>query len=265
MAGFFYYPNKLIIVLRKRIANRAAIKKLRRNHSLWRILSAYQAASDSTGCSYSDYWTLYTYVRRYRYEEILECGTGISTIVMACALKENEATTGTGGRITSMEDMDNWYAHAKAIIPPDLAGYIDIVLSKRTEYCHSIFRGVGYRDIPPRKYDFVFIDGPGTSAPSDNTVAFDFDYVNVVWKSERPVCAILDKRLGTCYVLQKIFGIDKVRYDPSLGLSFIGPCQRKDIRSKISGKSFSHNLSALRKKKLHLKMNFSTNKSKHCR
>ena len=261
MAGPVYYFNKLIIKIQKKILDRTARIKLKRNPGLWRVLCEYQAASRSTGCNCSDYWELYRYVRKNRPTEILECGTGVSTIVMACALKDNEAETGERGRITSMEDMAEWYSHAVALVPRDLAGYINLVFSERTEYCHSIFRGVGYREIPPRSYDFIFIDGPGTLAPSDNAVAFDFDYINVVRRADRPVFAILDKRLGTCYVFQKIFGAKKVRYHPARGLSYIGPFSKEDIRSKISGRSFSHHLSPFRKKELNLRMTFRTIKS----
>lgn len=263
MTGLFYYPSRAIIGIQKRIINRIAHIKLKRNQGLWRTISAYKAVSKSTGCNYRDYWKLYCYVRKHKPVEILECGTGVSTIVIAFALEENEAENGIRGRITSMEDIDSWYNYAKAIIPPNLSAYIDLVFSERTEYYHSIFRGVGYKKIPSRAYDFVFIDGPGTRAPSDNTVTFDFDYINVVRKSNKPVFAILDNRLSTCYVFQKIFGLKKVKYYPELGLSYIGPCSKKDILSGISGKaSFSSHLHPFLKNELNLRMNFQTIKSK---
>lgn len=259
----FISLNRAIISLQKRIMNRKARIRLKGNQGLWQVLSRYLEVSKSTGCSYSDYWILYSYVRKHKPVEILECGTGVSTILLAYALKENEAESGVTGRVTSMEDISGWYKHASAIIPQTLAGYIDLTFSERTEYKHSIFRGVGYKEIPSREYDFVFIDGPGTLAPSDKVVTFDFDYINVVKRSTKPVFAMLDKRLGTCYVLQKIFGVEKVKYYPSLGLSYIGPCEKKDIRSKISGRSFSHHLSPFGNNELNLHMTCKTIKSKH--
>ena len=253
-----------MIDLQKHIHNKIAKHNLHLNQGLWQVFQSYKTISKSTGCNYSDYWRLYCHIREKKPVEILECGTGVSTILMAYALKENESETGIKGCITSMEDIESWYTHAAAIIPPDLAEYIDLVFSERTEYYHSIFRGVGYKKIPSRPYDFVFIDGPGTLAPSDKTISFDFDYINVVKNSEKPIFAILDKRLGTAYVLQKIFGLDKVKYFPALGLSYIGPCSKKDIRSKISGnQSFSHQLHPFGRNELHLHMTFKTVKSKH--
>src|SRR3546814_15369311 len=59
--------------------------------------------------SYSDYLTLYEQVRAHRPREILECGTGISTVVLAQALRENAAEIGQApGRVTSMEDDPDW-------------------------------------------------------------------------------------------------------------------------------------------------------------
>ena len=98
------------------------------------------------------------------------------------------------------------------LVPRHLKKYIDFVLSEKVEYCYAIFRGVGYKDVPDRPYDFVFVDGPSTLALSDGTRSFDFNYINVVMKSTKPVFGIIDKRLGTSYVFQKIGGGKKRSY-----------------------------------------------------
>ena len=95
------------------------------------------------------------------------------------------------GKVVSMESVPEWHKQAKELLPASLSSYVDLVLSEKVEYCHSIFRGVGYKDVPDYDYELVFIDGPGTSAPSDQTRSFDFDYINVVKKSAKPVYGIL--------------------------------------------------------------------------
>ena len=217
-------------------------------------MTEYIKISDSTGCSFSDLWILYNYIKKNKPKEILECGTGVSTIVMAHALMENEEQYNQKGRITSMEDQEKWYKHARIIMPDHLKPYIDLIHSEKVEYCYSIFRGIGYKNVPERPYEFVFIDGPETTAPSDGMTSFDFDYINVVIKSNNPVYGIIDKRIGTSYVFQKIFGVDKVRYDTKRDLCFIGPCTNKDIRTRISTNSFLHSLRFVRKTKLNLHM-----------
>ena len=216
------------------------LKNLKKNQSLYQKLTDYLRLSKATGCNYHDYWILYDYIRQHKPQEVLECGTGASTLVMAYALMENTQDGHSAGRITSMEDVDIWYQHAQELIPDQLKPYIDLIFSPKVEYCHSIFRGVGYQDIPERDYQFAFIDGPETTALSGEIGTFDFDLINIVKKANRPVFAVVDKRVTTCYVFQKIFGTEKVRFDPRCDLGFVGPVTKSDLNSKIGTGSFSH-------------------------
>jgi hypothetical protein len=158
---------------------------------------------------------------------------------MAYAMMENEKEDKITGRITSMEEIEEWYQMACALMPEHLRKYVDFVLSPRIEDYYSIFRGVRYRDVPDRKYDFVFVDGPNHVAPSDGNVTFNFDFIRVVMDSDKPVYAIVDKRVNTCYVIQKVFGLDKVRYSARHHLCFAGPCTRDDLKVIGGGTAFS--------------------------
>ncbi len=232
--------KKPVFKFTKSVYDRRALQKLKNKTELYQMLTDYIKRSESTGCSYSDYWTLYNAIRENQPAEILECGTGVSTIVMAYALLENERQANVSGRITSMEDVDAWYQKAEKLIPEKLRTYIEIIHSPKVEYCHSIFRGVGYQDIPQKEYEFVFVDGPETTAPSDGTLAFDFDLINVVARADQPVSALVDKRAATCYVYQKLFGVDKVRFDARCDLCFVGPLTKKDLKSRVGGGAFMH-------------------------
>ena len=232
--------KKLIFKFTRSIYDRQALKKLKTNTKFYQTIADYIKLSESTGCSYFDYWTLYNYIRKNKPAEILECGTGVSSIAMAYALMENEQEGSVTGRITSMEDVEVWYQKAENLIPDKLKPYIEIIHSPKVEYYHSIFRGVGYQDIPQRAYEFVFIDGPETTAPSDGTPTFDFDLINVVTKADRPVSAIVDQRVATCYVFQKLFGADKVKFDARCELCFVGPVTKADLKSSMSGGAFVH-------------------------
>ena len=232
--------RKPIFSLTKSIHDKRGLQNLRKNQHLYRTLTQYLELSQSTGCSYYDYWTLYRHIRKNKPVEILECGTGVSTIVMAWALMENEREGDPAGRITSMEDIDIWYQKAAKLVPEQLKPYIELIHSPKVEYSYSIFRGVGYQEIPQRAYEFVFVDGPETTAPSDGTMAFDFDLINVVKNADHPVSAIVDKRVTTCYVYQKVFGTDKVEFDPRCDLCFVGPLTKKNLKSRIGGGRFAH-------------------------
>ncbi|MDD5450332.1 MAG: hypothetical protein PHT49_00305 [Desulfovibrionales bacterium] len=204
------------------------LANFKKNNELWEILNSYILASGSTGCGFGDYWTLYNFVRKNKPKEILECGTGISTIVIAYALIENEKE-GFRGSITSMESVEEYYNMAKILLPKFMMPYVDIIFSPVIEDYYSLFRGVRYKNIPNKKYDFVYVDGPSYIAPSDGTIAFDYDYLYIVKNSKTPVSAIIDKRVSTCYVLQKVFGTEKVRYNALKHLGFVDPCSKEDI------------------------------------
>jgi len=210
--------------------NNKARKALQKNEGLWKVLNEYSRRSKSTGCSYSDYLVLYNYIRSAKPKEVLECGTGVSTIIMAYAMMENEKEGGDSGLITSVEDIEEWYHIAKNLLPDNLKQYVEIILSPIEEDYHAFFRGVRYKNVPDRPYEFVFIDGPNPKSPRDGVPTFDFDFIRVVEKSEGSVYGIIDMRHSTCYVLQEVFGFRKFKYDHARNLGFVGPVERSDIR-----------------------------------
>lgn len=222
--------QKIIRRLRAFLHARAK-RKLAKNAGLWNTLQEYIRQSKSTGCSYSAYWILYNYIRSHKPIEVLECGTGVSTVVMAYAMLENEQEAGRRGRITSMEQMEEWYIAACGLLPKDLKKYVEITLSPVVEDHYSFFRGVRYADTPKRDYEFVFVDGPKTSSLKDRIKAFDFDFIWAVQNSSKPVFGILDLRLSTYYILREVFGKEKARFNKVRSLGFIGPCAKKDLRT----------------------------------
>src|SRR3546814_303017 len=162
--------------------------------------------------SYSDYLTLYEQVRAHRPREILECGTGISTVVLAQALRENAAESGqTPGRVTSMEDDPDWHRLATERLPEELRAIVEIVHSPKVDGFYKCFRGVCYERVPDRPYDFVFSDGPDRHSPVNGDKLFNLDLINVVRRSETPVRAVVANPYLTFYELQKVFGLDKAR------------------------------------------------------
>ena len=118
--------SKVFILFRFIIEKRNS-NRLKRNKFLWSELESYLKKTKSTGCNISDYWELYNHVRKYKPKEVLECGTGVSTIVIATALIENEKE-GFSGRITSMESINKYLKMAKDILPTHFVKYVDFVL-----------------------------------------------------------------------------------------------------------------------------------------
>jgi hypothetical protein len=217
-------------ILRRKIASVMAERKLSRTPA-WKPLQTYLRLTNSTGCSYIDYWHLWRAVTESGATSVLELGTGASTIVLAHAVAQQR------GHVVSMEESPKWYESAKRLMPPNLP--VEIVLSEPVEDSFSIFRGVRYKDVPALEYDFVFVDGPGARVNGD--ITFDFDLIRVVERSERPLTAIIDKRVSTTFVMQRVLP-GKVRYVPHLGLAFVGAVTRLDLRgidSTTPSRSFS--------------------------
>jgi len=60
-------------------------------------------------------------------------------------------------------------------------------------------------------------------------LTFDFDFLYVLQQSKTPVAGMVDKRVSTCYVLQQLLGLDRVKYDPVAHLGFIKPSTKTDL------------------------------------
>jgi predicted O-methyltransferase YrrM len=249
--------SKLEVALR-RLAQVRSSRRLRQRPELWSALQDYLAKTQSTGCGYIDYSTLYESVRTAKPVEVLECGTGVSTLVIAHALMENEIETGRRGRVTSMEEHENWLDMSRQLLPDRYLGFVDFRLSDVVEDRFSIFRGVRYKDVPDRAFDFVFVDGPKYVSPVDGELTFDFDYLHVLRQADHCVQALIDKRVSTVFVLQQLLGPDKVTYSKVNGLGYVKPCTKHDlgsIRSSLSSTSFEKSMRVVGSSRLSITSN----------
>lgn len=212
------------------------------HQALWQELQHYLEKTKSTGCGYIDYACLYQAIRTQKPTNVLECGTGVSTLIIAHALMENERETGIKGQVTSMEEHDEWLQMSMSLLPAQYRQYVEFRLSGIVEDKYSLFRGIRYESIPQKEYDFVFVDGPKYRAPSDGMATFDFDFIYILSRSDKPVSGLVDKRLSTVFVLQQLLGPEKVTYSVIKGLGFVSPCSKADlgnIAMSISSRNFS--------------------------
>lgn len=236
-------------------ADAAAEKKLRANQPLWKELEAYLAKTDSTGCSYAIYAHLYDYVRRHRPREILECGTGVSTLILAQAVLDNEADDGIKGRITSMEESSHWYQLASQLLPECYRSVVDIVHSPKVEDHYSLFHGVRYEEIPELDYDLVFVDGPDPRT-NEGIIVCNLDYIKIVSKTKKPVAGLVQGRLINVYVYQKVFGLEKVHLDFVSRFTQIQPCGPDDLNLISGGSSaaFTQRIQSANNPEIYLQM-----------
>jgi len=243
------------LVLERLIAanERRAEAALERIPAVAGAIRKYRAMSEVTGMSWSDYLTLYQEVRRYRPQEVLELGSGVSTVVLAHALIDNAAAGAPPGRITSMEEDLGWHRKAMACFPPELAHLVDYLHSPKVDGYYKIFRGVQYASIPERPYDYVFSDGPERHSLVNGDKLFDLDLIHIVRRSDRPIRAMVDNHYLTFYVLQKVFGTKLARYRPTRRLMLVGPVTRHDLRH-LRKENFVPDLRLIGRTELKLRM-----------
>lgn len=210
------YRGEIGIVLRAYFERRARTRVL--SHSV--LAKIVQMSTPSTGAQFTDYWTLYSYIRKYKPKEVLELGPGVTTLIIAQALKENGF-----GRVTAMEDVAKYYEATRKTIPNDLSMFIDLRLSPSGDYRYGPFVGISYKDIPHRPYDFVLVDGPNYDAKTQ----FDADLIEVIKRSSHPVSAFVDSRTGSCFVYSLLLG-KKFRFNYIVRSGFIDGATKEDLR-----------------------------------
>jgi hypothetical protein len=197
--------------MRTRHAERAR-RDLQAVPGLGEALAAMREKTRTTGCEWSDYLELYTTVRRRRPRAVLECGSGMSTCVIAWALRENAG--GAGVPFVSLEENADYHREVVAAFPAELRPYAQLLHRARREAAYAGHLGCTYQDVPSHDYDFVFIDGPTLRREGGGPKCFNADILDVVARAPGEVEALLDQRIGTLWVLRELMPGAEFRYDP---------------------------------------------------
>ena len=218
-ANYFYYSGRDKIIdpinpiyhLRKHY-ERESREKIESDSELSAILHSMLAKSDSTGCEFGDYYELYRSIRSLKPKCVLECGSGISSGIIAYSLKQladefNHTTT-----FVSMEENPFYHDQVKTIFPDSLRPYVSFVLAEREENKFGSLWGCFYKEVPDYPYDFVFIDGPTERKDSRSPKCFNADFIQVVEKTKNPVVGLLDQRVTTYWALKSLMTGAKIRY-----------------------------------------------------
>jgi len=236
----FYYKaeptNFNPIYYLRLIREKHSIYKLKKNRELFRYLNRIIASSDSTGGDYGDYYELFQTVTLLKPSFILECGSGISTCVIAFAIKKLFEQTGVRSTFVSMEENKFYHEQIVEIFPEELAEYVEFILSARVEGFYGRYRrypGCHYEHVPDYPYNFVFIDGPAKRKTPDSLKCFNADLINVLMKSDQQVNALLDQRISTYWTFKDLIPGAKVRYNPIKKLTRISKADRNSLRKDI--------------------------------
>ncbi len=104
---------------------------------------------------YAKYYILYKTIRNLKPLYTLELGSGISSLIIGFALKENG-----GGVLVSMEESGEYGKEVMETIGHEYP--IELHIEEAIEDKYTDFEGNRYQNIPRKPYDFIFIDGPRT-------------------------------------------------------------------------------------------------------
>jgi|SRR3989344_1476667 len=184
------------------------------------IMQFIRSAQPQTGLKYDyyiKYYEIYKHIVKHKPKELLDLGSGMSTIVMASALYEQKIN----GKIVAMEEDEEYAKIIKSVIPTHLISYIDYITSPSIESVYGIFSGRRYKNIPKREYDFIHVDGPKQAG------LFDMDLIFLL--HDRPLYAIIDGRAATSWAMKSLLG-GKVKISKIKGLSFVSSCTKKDLK-----------------------------------
>ncbi len=203
------------------ISFRVATRYLKKNKVYDKIL-AISDESKSTGVSLIEFAALFEYVKRYRPQYVLECGTGMSTHVLASAMFRYCKPIYPEIKLISMESEGVWYKEALKHFDFSKYDFVDIKLSKVTDHRYSFVTGVIYKNIPNLPYDFVFVDGPNYKDQCD------MDFIKVVENSDKKVGALIDSRRTSALAYAALLGRNKILKHP-FGFSHVVGVSRHDL------------------------------------
>ena len=180
---------------------------IKRRKQLFYLISNCSKKSNSTGVSFSDYKVLYDVIKKHKPKNVLELGSGISSIIMAYALKENFLETKTRGLLETYEEDSFYFKQIKNIIRKDLKEFVNFNFSKRITKRILNMKASMYKSVKIKEYDFIFIDGPTLWSKNEKKIghkSFNADILRILSKIKKPPKLILlDKKIGTMWALRK--------------------------------------------------------------
>jgi len=194
----------------------------------------------STGCHTTLYYLLWHFIEVNKPQYFLECGTGISTHLIARAMREFCYDKYNGNiKLVSMESSEKWYE--EALKHPVEHDFVDIVLSEIETFNLFQFNCSCYKDVPQMVYDAVFVDGP----PQEDTATMDI--LKVAQWSRNPIAAIIDNRGQTVLALFLMFG--KKFFQRYGNVYMFGPIHRNTLWKERDG-TFSWKVSAMAQERM---------------
>lgn len=223
-----WHPVRLAAEWRARTA-------LSHQKALWSKFPDILRRSKSRGCSFAALEFLHRSVIERRPTEILECGSGISTIILGYAAHELSSRD-IDCRVTSMEEDRVYFDDLQRIMPDEIRKYVDLRLSPTED--RAAGKGIGrfYAAKPMHAYDLIFVDGPRLPEANSDDRYFDGDILDAIDWNNGPITALVDRREHVARMVQTTLPNATVRYDqPLIAIDIPAKSQRltgRDIAAR---------------------------------
>lgn len=215
MLKLFQLFKKIVrhLIWRLYIHDYLAHQEVKKIVDLEQTILAQRAKSNSTGCSWGDFLTLYNDVIKYRPKAILELGCGMTTRVLTLAVKKIFEETGEKLILVLVEQSLDYLNEAKLLLPEHLREFVHFHHSSVVSSDFEGQLGVCYEHISHHEYEYVFIDGPVVTS-IDGAQRFNAEFLQVLnsRKGLGPLRGVLDLRIHTYKIFKVLLKDCRVSY-----------------------------------------------------
>jgi hypothetical protein len=206
---------------------------------------------------HSDALFLIDLITELKPRRVLECGAGLSTLIIAYALEQIEKASGHKSEFISLDESTEYIE--KMVLPTLPARLAQRTALKASTPAYWHFEnmrtlesagGIGYTDRPKQHFDLIYVDGPQVRQGQfrglvrDKSVSgvppfldrppFDCDALNVVIESQKLVTVVIDQRIDTRWQMKTLLDRpyeDRYYFAPRKSVFRITPAAVQFVRS----------------------------------
>ena len=225
------YYNKLFSI--KQIYCKYLIKK---NKELYNEILSFKKNDISKHVSWITIYQLYNYIINHKPKKILELGSGLSTVVILIALKHIcQKYPKYKPIFISMENEKKFFLNTRKKLPKHNKIKTKLIFSKIIKDNYLIFSGYRYLKTPRYDYDFIFVDGPNYN--DKNGMSCSFDIIYILSNFSKKFDCLIEKRVGTSYIMQKILGRKSVKLSIINRTTFV-KANSINLKTKLDSRVF---------------------------
>ena len=210
--------------------------QLKKNLDLYKEIISFKKNDISKYVSWITIFQIYNYILEKKPKKILELGSGLSTVIILNAIKKiKQKNSNYKPDFISMENHKKYFLNTKKKLPKHYRGWYKLVLSKTVKDSFLLFSGYRYLNIPKMKYDFIFVDGPNYN--DQEGMSSSFDIVYILNNFSQKFDCIIEKRVSTSYIMQKLLGRKSVKLSLINRTTFL-KADKKKINKRLDSRVF---------------------------